>query len=248
MNQLQRGIMVGILSACVCGTTWAATIIERKEMGKTQKVTLEGENVRIDSSSPNFYILMDLKKGNVYMVNGKERRIVELKIIGTPRTLPPQYKQQTQKQPIKAQLVKIGNSSSIAGYPTVKYEMKANNKVCANSSFSKEAADIPYVQDFLNAISNLSSSRQIKGMPLSPCIQANNDLSADYMKLGMSMKTVVKGKKGDTVLYEITRIKTDIGVPSKLFRLPNYQIITEQEMIKENMAKRNQWHREKSHR
>jgi len=90
MNHLQRGIMVGLLSASVCGATWAATIIERQEMGKTQKVTLDRQHVRIDSSDPNFYILMDLKQGKSYMVNGKERRIVQINIIGTPPPLPPQ--------------------------------------------------------------------------------------------------------------------------------------------------------------
>ena len=252
MNKLQSCIMVGLLSASVFGTAWAATIIERQEMGKTQKVTLEGENVRIDSSNPNFYILMDLKKGNAYMVNGKEKRIVKLKIVGKPPTLPsqsPQYQQPKRRsEPVKAKLVKIGNGSSIAGYPTVNYEMKANNQVCSEESFSKQAALVPYVKDFLNAISQLSSSRQIKGMPLPPCVQANNDLEAEYLKLGMSMKTVVKGKNGNTVLYKITSIKTDVGVPSRLFRLPSYKIISEQEMIKENMAKRNQWRREEQRR
>jgi len=245
MNKLQSGIMVGLLSASVCG--WAATIIERQEMGNTQKVTLEGQNVRIDSSNPNFYILMDLKKGNAYMVNGQERRIVKLKIVGTPPSPPPQYRQ-TQRQPVKAQLVKIGKSSSIAGYPSVKYEMKANNKMCSEEYFSEKAAVVPYIKEFLNAISQMSSSRQIKGMPMPRCLQADNDLEAEYKKLGMPMKTVIKGKTGNIVMYEITRIKTDVGVPSKLFRLPSYRIVSEQEVMRENMAKRNQWRREEQRR
>ncbi len=246
MNHLQRGLMVGLLSASVCGTTWAATIIERQEMGKTQKVTLDRQQVRIDSSDPNFYILMDLNQGMSYMVNGKEKRIVKIKIIGTPPPIPPQdgqpWGRRSQSryaynnQPVKAKLIKVGNGPAIAGYPTVTYQIKANNKVCSENYFSKPATNVPYIMDFLNAISKMSSSRKVKGVALPACIQAYNDLEAEYMKLGVPMKTVIKGKKGNLVMYEITRIQTNVDVPSRLFRLPNYKMISEQQMIQEGLA------------
>jgi hypothetical protein len=246
--------MVGILSVSVCGATWAATIIERQEMGKTKTITLDRQHVRIDSSDPNFYIIMDLNRGESYMVNAKERRIVKIKVVGTPPSPPqdePPWGRRSQpsrdtskNQPIKAKLLKIGNGSRIAGYPTVNYEIKANNKVCSKNYFSKQAANVPYIMDFINAISRMSSSRRIKGMPLPPCFQAYNDLETEYMKLGMPMKTVVKGKKGNIVMYEITRIQTNVNVPSNIFRLPNYQIISEQQMIKESQAKMEKWRRE----
>jgi hypothetical protein len=88
MNHLHSGIIVGIVSASVCGASFAATVVERSQMETTQKITLDEDDVRINSPDPNFYTLMDLDKGKAYMVNTKEKRIVEMDIIGTPPKLP----------------------------------------------------------------------------------------------------------------------------------------------------------------
>jgi hypothetical protein len=252
MNHLHSGIIVGIVSASVCGASFAATVVERSQMETTQKITLDEDDVRINSPDPNFYTLMDLDKGKAYMVNTKEKRIVEMDIIGTPPKLPqdmmPAWQRSQPPQdrreppPVKAELVEKGNGPEIAGYPTVKYQVKANGQVCSENYFSKKAAQVPYIKGWIKAMYDMTNSRKMKGMPVHPCQKAHDDLEAESMKLGFPMKSVVKiGKRGDDkVRFEIIRIKTDVDVSADTFTLPGYDVISEQEMIAEGQAKMQQ--------
>ena len=76
---------------------------------------------------------------------------------------------------------------------------------------AKQAAQVAYLNDFLNALSQISNSRKIKGMPMPPCMKAHDELEAESIKIGIPMKSVIKGGKkgGDQVMYEIISIKTN---------------------------------------
>ncbi|MEN8215201.1 MAG: hypothetical protein ABFS56_02260 [Pseudomonadota bacterium] len=254
MNHLHRGIIVGIISASVCGASFAATVVERRQMETIQKITLDKDDAHISSPDPNFYTLIDLDKGKAYMVNTKEKRIVEMNIIGTPPkppqdmmppwqpSQPPQATNRPEPPPVKASLIEKGNGPEIAGYPTVKYQVKANGQACSENYFSKKAAQVPYIKDWLKAMSDMTNSRKMKGMRIHPCQKAHDDLEAESMKLGFPMKSVVKmGERGgDKVRFEIIRIKTDVEVSADTFTLPGYDVISEQEMIAEGQAKMRQ--------
>jgi hypothetical protein len=261
MNHIQRGIIVGIVSASVCGASFAATVVERREMGKIQTITLDKHNARINSSVPDYYTLMDLKKGKAYMVDTKEKRTVEMNIIGTPPKPSqnmPRWQQRSQssqdrreRPSVIAELVEKGRGPRIAGYPTVNYQVKANGQVCSDNYFSKKAAQVPYIKDLIKAMSDMSTSRKIKGMPVHPCQKAHDDLEAKSMTLGVPMKSVIKlGQRGgDKVRFEIIRIKTDVEVYADTFSLPaGYRVISEQEMIAEGQAQMRKWMEEAKQR
>ncbi len=253
MNNLHRQIILGIVSIGVCSASWAATVIKRNEMGFTQKVTIDGQNVRIDSPNPRQYVLMDLGNEKVYMVNAEERRFVQMDIIAKPPQRPwerpPQDRHQRpwerpqqdrSQRSIKAELVKKGNGPNIGGYSTLKYEVKALGKVCFETYFSKEAAKVTNVKAFMEAQHKMSISRQ--PMPPHPCQMAYNKLEAEIMKLGFPMKGGTKFLKKN-VNFEVVAIKKNVDVSVDVYtnisslKGEGYREISEWEMMEEMRKK-----------
>jgi len=143
---------------------------------------------------------------------------------------------------VKAKLVKRGNGPKIAGYSTKHYQLKALDKACSDYYFSKTAAKVDYIEAFIDASNKMVNSRKVKGMPVHPCQQAQDELEADMKKHGVTLKLVFKGGK-DHVMYEITSIQTGVKVPADVFALPTsgYKMMSEQDMIEEKQAKMREW-------
>ncbi len=137
----------------------------------------------------------------------------------------------------KPQLIKQSEARLIAGYPTVKYQVMADNKICSENYFSEQVFKVAHIEKFLKAFRRMSNSRkpQIEGMQLPPCIKAHEQLEPQLMGLGVPMKTVLKiPNQGDVVRDEIISIKTEVDVSPDTFNLPSgYQVMTEQEMMEE---------------
>ncbi len=240
-----RWIIVGTVSLSVI-PTWAATVVERRDTrGEKQKIVMTKQQARIETPDPDFYTLIDLEKGKTYMVNAKEKQMVEMDIVGTPPK-PPQDMPLPKPREIKTELVKKGNGPKIAGYATVNYQVTVDGKVCSENYFSKEAVEVPYVKAFLDAMYQMSHSRKMKGMPVHPCQQAHDELEAESMKLGVPMKSTIQRSrnKGEKVRYEIIRIQPDVKVPDDIFNLPQgYEVKSEATMMEERrqaMMKRRQ--------
>lgn len=242
MNYWYHRLIVSVIMVSVT-PTWAATIVERRDTrGDKQKIIMEEQQARIETSNPKFYTLIDLEKGKAYMVNTEEQQIMAMNIIGTPPK-PPQDMPPLPKLPdINAELIEKGDGPEVAGYTTINYQVIAEGKVCSENYFSLEAMKVPHVKVFLDAMYQMSSSRKPKDLPVHPCQQAHDELEAQSMKLGVPMKSVIKGsgEKGDKVKYEIIRIQTDVKIPENTFALPKkYQVKTEAQMLKEQQAMMN---------
>ena len=197
---------------------------------------------------------MNLEKEKVYMVNPKEKKMVTMNLEGKPpkpprhqsqrwrnsqapqETSPPWARSQQPgwKQSVQPELIKKGKGPTIASYPTVKYEVKAKGQVCSENYFSQSITEVAYLKDFLKAVSKMTNSRKMKGMPIPPCFKAHDELNVKMMKLGIPMKTILKGRQGDKVADEIIRIKTEVEVSEHVFAVPTgYEEMTEKEMIKQ---------------
>jgi hypothetical protein len=239
MNYWYHRLIVGVVIVSVT-PTWAATIVERRDTrGDKQKIIMEEQQARIETSNPNFYTLIDLEKGKAYMVNTEEKQLMAMNIVGTPPKLP---RDRPPLPKIKAELIENGKGPKVAGYTTINYQVVAEGKVCSENYFSLEAMKVPYVKAFLDAMYQMSSSRKPKGLQVHPCQQAHDELEARSMKLGVPMKSVIKGsrEKGDKVKYEIIRIQTDVNIPENTFTLPKkYQLKTEAQMLEEQQAMMN---------
>ncbi len=241
-KSLRRGIIIGIVSASVCSASFAATVVKRHDLqGKEEKITLEKQHVRIQGEDANYYSLMDLNLKKVYQVDGKQKRIIEMDIKGKPLALPegekPPWFGQPQ-QPVKAHLAKSEYVTDIAGYESQYYQIMVlyqnQWKPCFDNYFSEKANQVPYLRDFINALSEISKSRQIEGMPVHPCLQALDDLEDQLKELGVPMKTVIKGNKGDKVKHEILNIQTNVKISPEFFKVPYYDRIGEQEKKEED--------------
>jgi len=244
---LRRWIIIGLTSATVCSTSWAATLIKRDLQGKTETVIMERQKIRIQSPNPNSYALMHLDKGKTYMVDATQKRIVEMDIVGKPPQvqLPKDMPKPPWGNSVRAKLVKQSGKLDIAGYSTEHYQIEALGKACFDVYFSKKAAWVDYVEDFLNASYEITNSRKIKGMPLHPCQKAHEDLEKKIKRRGIPMKFVMKGNS-DQIIYEVTNIRTGVRVSADVFALPTgYKMISEQDWMTEREAKMNEW-REKN--
>lgn len=242
MNYWYHRLIVSVIMVSVT-STWAATIVERRDTrGDKQKIIMEEQQARIETSNPNFYTLIDLEKEKAYMVNADEQQIMTMNIVGIPPK-PPRDMPPLPKLPdINAELIKKGEGPEIAGYTTINYQVIAAGKVCSENYFSLEAMKVPHVKVFLDAMYQMSSSRKPKDLPVHPCQQAHDELEAQSMKLGVPMKSVIKGsgEKGDKVKYEIISIQTDVKIPQNTFVLPKkYQLKTEAQMLEEQQAMMN---------
>ncbi|MDM8565411.1 hypothetical protein QUF74_07135 [Candidatus Halobeggiatoa sp. HSG11] len=214
----------------ICNFSWAATIIKSNEMGQEQKIFLDGKHVRMESNSYH-YTLVDLDAKKIYMVNTKDKLIISGNITGIPIQLPPEARRNFNQQPIKAELVKIGNGPEIVGYSTVNYQINALGKKCFDSYFSKDFANVAHVKDFVNLTNKVFNSRKIRGVPVHPCQQAVHDLNAKTRKLGVLMKSMVSD---DKIKHEITSVKVDADIKPDMFKLPNnYKVLTEAKILEE---------------
>ncbi len=245
MKKLSRWLMVSMACSCAIPTTWAATVVERRDMkGNLEKILLDENQVRIESSDPNRYRVMNLQEKKAYLIDSKEKRIVEMDIQGTPPSPPANMPKLPERPPIKSELFKKGEGPKVAGYPTTIYQvLLEDGKVCSETSFSTEAGKVAYLQVFLDASNQMQSSRQPKGLPfIHPCQQALQTLEDQTKDLGVPMKATSKGDRGDRVMYEIVSIQTDAKIPKDAFTLPkDYKVITEAEMTKMRQEQMKQW-------
>ncbi len=302
MNYLYHLLIVVLINFSICAVSWAATVVEYVEMGNTQKAVVTEQYARMLNQNSSSYVQFDMKNGKAYMVNTKEKRVLEMDIVGQPpepprdmqpppwgnsqqrgRPQPWERSQQSQdrqppwgnsqqqdrsppswdssrqprdrqppprnnsqygqlppwKQIVKAELVQKGDGSMIAGYPTIMYQLKADDKLCAEVYFSKKAlVEAAHLKKLLQTMNKMSSSRAMKGMPLPPCLEAYREKEAEFIKLGLPLQTVLKSEKGDRVKSKVLSIKTAVEVAPDSFALPtDYELKTEQELRKERQAK-----------
>lgn len=228
MKRLSYSLIVMIMTISML-PSWAATVIKRENLqGKTEKVILDQQQVRIEYPDAEHYMILDLDKQKAYALNQKAKIIVEMAFTAPKSAQVPQHRA---KQPVEAELVKKGEGPKIAGYATLHYQLTAQGRPCSDEYFSKQATEIENIKAFLTAMNELSQSRQPPGMPMHPCQQAHNELTQKAFSIGVPMKSATaKGK----IRHEIKSIETGVKVEATQFTLPKaYQLKTEQQMITE---------------
>ncbi|MDD2816767.1 MAG: hypothetical protein PHP00_13700 [Thiotrichaceae bacterium] len=209
--------------------TWAATQIEQSD---GQKVIIDKNNARIETLAPNRYNLLQIHEKKAFVVDTKEKLIVEINF-NPPANTTPQTPLNTSS--VQAKLIKQGKGDKIAGYATLHYQTFANDTLCSDDYFSEAAAKLEDIQPLINAIHELSSSQRKvvenssvlpKSTPKDPCRMIWGRLEAEYAKLGLQMKKV----DHDWGLhYEVLSIKTGVTVAPDYFKLPEgFEILSDE--------------------
>lgn len=243
MKYLPHWLMLGVATTFTV-SVYAATVVEQRDVqGNSQKVTIDQEFARMEGPKPELYMLMNFQSKKMYMINTKEQKVIENDISSeSPATtpfMPPGMNQRPSSPPteVEAKLVKMGDGPEIAGYATTHYQTTANGQVCSDDYFSESATKIEYIQNFSEVMQGLSkkTSRAMPFMPANPCIQAYNKLQPEFLKYGISLKSVSKDGK---VRHEVLGIKTGVEVAADAFKVPeSYKVMTEKEIM-EQMRKR----------
>lgn len=231
MTKLQNLIIIGVSSVGICNASLAATQVERRNIeAKIETITIDGSMVRLNTSDPNNYSVIDMDKGKMYIVDAHKRQIVNMDIIGKPPEI--SRRNFRAQNPITAKLIKKRSNKLIAGYSTTKYVLKVDGRTCSKYYFSKQLEKITDFKRYIDTMSKMENSRKVQGMPMPPCIRGHNKLKNKMKALGISMKMVIMmGKMGSRVLHEIVSVKTNVTVPANSFNVPSgYRMISEQEM------------------
>ncbi|MCK5719880.1 MAG: hypothetical protein KAH84_08050 [Thiomargarita sp.] len=243
MNNLYR-FFITLIGIMLCTTSLSATLIKRNTQNGVEKVIIDGKQIRMQSKNPNYYSLIFLDKGKTYSVDKKKKRIVEMDIEGKPPTQANKPKTPPWGNEVNSKLVNKGTGAKIAGYITVRYQIQAMGKPCADYYFSDKLAEkIPYIKDFINASTRITESRKVKGAYFHPCQQAQSELVSQIRAKGIPMKFVLKGagNSTDKVVYEVINIEK-VNVPADTFILPSkYKKITEKKVLQERNKRMKLW-------
>ena len=233
------GWIAGLTITLAITPVWAATVIKHQgKQDKEQTVLLEGDKARMESGGKQGgYTLIYLATKKVFMVDDRNKRVIKM---GVGEELPPlplnlPQRNKNQKPPeVDAKLVKVGAGADILNYPTVHYQVVANDVVCSDEYFSETARNIAGLNEFVNALAELSKDRKQKmaQMPMltrDPCMQAREKLEEESAKLGVPMRSVDgKGR----VVMEVVSITTDVEVDAAKFELPkDYPVMTETQVV-----------------
>lgn len=247
MQKRYAALAATLLGLSLTSAAQAALLMENKgPKGKVQKVYMDDAGVRMESGKPGQYMLIQFADKKMYAVNSEQKQILDMsakpptppKMPEAPKQAPPQAEEE-----VKTELVKKGDGPEIAGFSTVHYQVMANGQVCSNEYLSADALQLPHIKTFMQTMQDLAAERkkQRGGMPFMrshPCVQATEEASAQYLKLGMPVRST---NPKDELRHELVSIQKDVAAPEGGFNLPQgYQMSTPFDMMKQAMERARQ--------
>jgi len=202
----------------------ATKITSVNRLKHTLEVVIENDMARFNGGQKYHYQLINLKTQKTYTVNIQQGTAIDTSI---PGTVPISKKVKIPKIKLK----KIGKGPKIASYPTLHYQLLANDKVCENLFVSPKAAKLSDVQTMVKVMGEMANAS--KGAMLSaggtPCRIANALIFERFADIGVLMKSVnTEGK----ISMQIKRIEVDVLVDENYFKIPKgVEVMNMQEMM-----------------
>jgi len=232
---------LAISLTCIAYNLQAATLIKNKdEKGAVNTILIDKNNARMQSNKPEQYMLVQLKDKKLYTVNTKKKQIINM-AVPSMKVMPTAHTVEMKEPTIKAELIKKGVGPQIAGFDTMRYQMKANGKFCSDQYFALKALEIPHIKAYMQGMQDFAADRRKKISTLAtvaskkPCLLAKEQLNNKINTLGYSMRSVNENGK---VKHEVISIETKVKTDAKIFSLPeNYSTVSPFEMMKQAMAK-----------
>jgi len=215
------------------------------KQGIRSTVLIAANHARINRGRNETYLLMDLKKKQVYAVNTREAFAMDL---STPQVKHGHGEIHLGKQTPRVQLIRQGNGPVISGYPTQRYRVSVQEKYCYEEYLATGPLANREIQLFLRVMSALSDSREEIQRSLlfdnsDLCDIAADTIDDQYQKLGLPMKTVLSD---GTLNRRITRINTAATIPPGTFELPaNYPILSREKVWQQHVERLTPAKREK---
>lgn len=204
------------------------------------KVSIDEQRARIDSGSPDGYMLMDLASGKSYTVNHLEGVVIDLEsAVATSEHITNAVKDRMMPT---VELVKQGDGPLINGYPTVHYRVTINGSIdCSDEYLSLRAVENPVIKRFVAAMAKGSDGAENIIMASlfgdqQMCEAAADIIDDEYAEKGLPMRSV---DQQGMVIHEITSITTAVALTNEEMTIPAGYDLLSREQMRERIKERN---------
>jgi len=208
--------------------SFAAALVEQAGDADNppSKMWLQGTKMRVQMTRAGQYMLMDLGKKKMYVVNPANKIVLDNSEV---------FKQKKARtDDLKINVKHMGNGPVIAGYPTQKYSLSVNGQLCEQVLVSKKAMKDTGMLNMMEAMTSINMNPTGPDMR-SKCDRAEGLFATRMKKLGIPMGIIKDGQ----VKADITRIVPNASLPAHAFDLPKgYKVLTMQQYMMQMMRKR----------
>jgi hypothetical protein len=218
-----------IIAAAAVSRSYGATVIESRDgQGENQKIWIEGSKMRVESGSELSYMLLDADQKTMYVVDTKEKTVMDMSSILQGKSAPGKVKPSVTMQ-------SRGKGPVIAGYATQHYQFLVNGTKCTDEYLSVQAMqDVESAEIFATMEQLGEMGMEVGAMAnMDPCETVGLALQDIYGQYGFPLRIVDRYGSLDT---EVLKIDTHATLPSGGFELPaGYPVKRFDEMMQQNM-------------
>ncbi|MGE0082742.1 MAG: DUF4412 domain-containing protein [Thiohalomonadaceae bacterium] len=216
-----RSLLTFLIAGLMPMGAAAVTLIESTAEGEVSRFWVEGVRARIESRDQQGYMLMDLGKGTMLLVNHEDKQVVDMS-----RQL---QRADGKKAGPAIKLVKKGNGPRIAGYDTQHYQLTADGQVCQDLYMSRKAYQDAKLEAYAKAFAKYV---MVPPVVLGPCDQAGLSVDRHLAEGGLPLRVVEEGE----VMDEVTRITPNAALPAGGFEPPaGYERVDMDVLMQEGM-------------
>lgn len=184
-----------------------------------------------DLSDPAQYMLIDMKKNLVYIVDNNNRMVITMESISD--MMPGHGESHHPKDGPKIEVVKTGDGPKIAGFKTAIYQLKADGKVCSEHYISNDLLKHSEIKAFSDSMRKQTPPDMGMDESMAPCELA--EIRFDRLAFDYGAPLLSKDTNGNT-LFETTEIKVDIKLGADEFALPKgFPVISQKELMQQMM-------------
>lgn len=202
----------------------AATLVEQRDTESSTIMYIEGVRMRAETPGEPGYMLMNFEDGTMYMVNPKERTVLDNSaMIKAMR----EQKAKPASGPAPVRFEHKGAGPMIAGYSTEHYAEYAGGVHCGDVFLSREAMDDSGFDDFMDAMESgvLAGDDEQSD----PCDWGSAAGFALVREHGYPLRELAADGSLDN---EVVRIQTGAALPEGGFELPaGFQVVTMEQMM-----------------
>lgn len=227
MKHIKLVFTLSVLSIILPFVANAATLIETHgEAGTTEKMWVEGKKMRASITPAGEYILMDMGKKKIYIIDANKKEIVDAtNFFNANKSIP---------GGLKVSVTHMGSGPTIAGYATEKYQLSVNGEQCEQAMLSKKALKDARLGPMLEAVSTVNFNPTPPAF-LGNCEKAEALFAKRMKKLGMPLGSINPDGK---MTGKVKRIVRNARLPAGGMAVPKgYRMISMEQKMQETLGR-----------
>ncbi len=195
-------------------------------------VAIEGDMARIDNSTQDGFILIDMKQEKIYAVSDRDKEVVDLT---SPAPEPSAHAEQAIEKIGMPEVVMqpLGAGPIVSGYATDHYRVMVNDTVCYDEYLATGPLSNTALMRFVRTMALASRAEKNDFLSIAMdeknrCRAADNLVDDQYPTLGIPMRTVAMDQQ---VTHQINSIDEDASFDAGFFRWPSdYPVYTRRQL------------------